>query len=50
VLWGLTAAAAAGTTVLFFYTDFGWAREKRDEEDDVASRGRSFILGLRGSF
>lgn len=43
VLWGLTAAAAAGTTVLFFYTDFGGRAEQ-------GRREASFGLGLRGTF
>jgi len=43
VLWGLTAAAAAGTTVLFFYTDFGGRTEQ-------GRREARFGLGLRGAF
>jgi len=42
VLWGLSAAAAAGTTVLFFYTDFGGRDETR--------RTSSYGVGLRGVF
>ena len=40
-MWALTAVAAGGTTVLFFYTDF--AGERRDT-------GRTALVGLRGTF
>jgi hypothetical protein len=42
VFWGLTAAAGASATVLFFFTDFGGPAERRDR----ASLG----IGLRGTF
>lgn len=45
VMWGLTAAAAAGSTVLFFYTDFGGG--KRGAADE---RGLALGVGLRGTF
>ena len=40
-MWALTAVAASGTTVLFFYTDF--AGERRDT-------GRTALVGLQGTF
>jgi hypothetical protein len=42
VVLGLTAAAAAGTTVLFFYTDFGGKSEIQKET--------AWGVGLRGTF
>jgi hypothetical protein len=45
VFWAASAAAGIGTTVLFFYTDFG------DREQAAApSTARTFGLGIRGTF
>lgn len=41
---GLTAAAAAGTTFLFFYTDFGTETRER------SGHGRAFVVGIQGRF
>ena len=41
---GLTAAAAAGTTFVFLYTDFRSGKETRDD------RGRAFVIGVQGRF
>jgi hypothetical protein len=47
VFLGLTAAAAGTSTVLFFYTDFPWTRERADDEGD---QELSLVVGLRGTF
>jgi len=40
----LTAAAAAGTAVLFFYPYFG------DQDQPAGERAAAFGVGLRGTF
>lgn len=47
VLWGLTAAAAGSTAVLFFYTDF---KGLHAEERSGAGAGVKVVFGLQGSF
>jgi hypothetical protein len=44
VVWGVTAAAAAGSTVLFFYTDF------KGRSRDSGDRATLLGVGVRGSF
>jgi hypothetical protein len=44
VVWGVTAAAAAGSTVLFFYTDF------KGRSRDSGTHATLVGVGLRGSF
>jgi hypothetical protein len=46
VFLGLTAAAAAGSTLLFFYTDFGSKRETDAGDTEALRVG----VGLRGTF
>lgn len=47
IFWGVTGAAGAGATVLFFFTDFGGASEQRS-----AGRRAPMTVGvaLRGAF
>jgi hypothetical protein len=44
VFWGLTGVAAAGTGVLFFFTDFSSGTKERAVADT------RFVLGLQGTF
>jgi hypothetical protein len=47
VMVGFTAAAAAGTTVLFFYTDFGGKGSGPVKKEQ---RAMTFSVGFRGTF
>ena len=48
ILWGTTAAAAGVTTALFFYTDFGGAKETSEGSEQAAAG--SLVIGLQGRF
>ncbi len=49
LVWAATALAAGGSTLLFFYTDFGWMKK---ETAAVGAPGSDVALGLglRGTF
>lgn len=49
LVWAATALAAGGSTLLFFYTDFGWM--KKDTEARAPGGDNVVLgLGLRGTF